>query len=236
MLALSPANASTEPPALISISLDANETLDPAYTEVRLAANKLIAPALSDRSSATSTDADSLLDNTDPPEDRDTEPLESIDALPVEADTVPPANASISSDADTDINDVVTAAENASIPIAPPETPIVSAPASIDRRAPTVTAVDPTEMLSPDDRSTEPMLDSCTPESPISTDEPVLPIRTPSVPLTSTVLATAAMPSPLSTRMSPPSTDTSDAKTPEPRPMTPSEASPPTIIDAAPPT
>jgi hypothetical protein len=160
MLALSELNMSTDPPAFISMSWAVAETLDPAYTDARRAANRLIACALSDMSSATSTLAESTLDTTDPPEDMDTDPLESREALAVEADTTPPANAPISSETDMVINDVVTAAEKDSTPIAPPETPTILAPTSTDCRAPTVTEVEPTDRLSPDDSSTEPMLDS----------------------------------------------------------------------------
>jgi hypothetical protein len=83
-----------------------------------------------------------------------------MEALPVEADTKPPANVAISSETDTDINEVVTAAENDSAPIAPPEIPTVFASASTECRAPTDTEDDSTDRLSPDDSSTEPTLDS----------------------------------------------------------------------------
>jgi len=174
MLALSELNTSTTPPALMSMSTDVADTAAPAYTEVRAAAKRLIARALRDKSSATSTDADLLLDDTDAPEDRVTGPLEPTDALPIEAVIAPPANASIPSEVVTDIRDVVTAAEKASTPIAPPETCTVSAPTSIDPLAPIRIAGDAAVMLSAADSSSDPKLDTCTPEAPIPTDEPPL--------------------------------------------------------------
>jgi hypothetical protein len=160
MLALSELNMFTDPPAFISISWPVAETLDPAYSDARRAANRLIACALSDRSSATSTLAESTLDTTDPPDDMDTGPLESRDALAVKADATPPTKAPTSSETEMDIKDVVTAAEKDSMPIAPPETPTSFAPTSIDCRVPTVTEDEATDRLSPDDSSTEPVLDN----------------------------------------------------------------------------
>jgi|TARA_B100000686_G_scaffold329197_1_gene390098 hypothetical protein len=98
------------------------ETLSPAYKDARAAATKFIAIPLKERPSDTSTDADAPTADTDAPEDNDTAPLDSTDADPADPDTTPPTNASTLSDADTDITDAATSAENESIAMDPPET------------------------------------------------------------------------------------------------------------------
>ena len=121
-LTLSPPNTFTSPPALTSMSVVDAETLSPAYKDARAAATKFIAIPLKERPSDTSTDADAPTADTDAPEDNDTAPLDSTDADPADPDTTPPTNASTLSDADTDITDAATSAENESIAMDPPET------------------------------------------------------------------------------------------------------------------